>query len=69
MKEKRGGKRTASEGKSIGRPKGEPTNTISFRVPAAKKEFLQQAMAAHLQCLLKQYITLRSYGMVAARNN
>ena len=58
-KDKRGGKRTPSEGKAIGRPKREPTETISFRVPSEKKEVLFEAMKAHLQCLLKQYITFR----------
>ena len=33
---KRGGVRTASIGKKIGRPTKEPTKTISFRVPISK---------------------------------
>ena len=52
-KENRGGKRIPSEGKKIGRPNSEPKETISFRVPVAKKEVLKAALDAHLQCLLK----------------
>lgn len=51
--ENRGGKRTPSEGKKLGRPRKEPTDTISFRVPKDKKEVLKVALDAHLQCLLK----------------
>jgi hypothetical protein len=52
-KENRGGKRTPTEGKAIGRPKSEPTETISFRVPAIKKESLYIAMSEYLQWILK----------------
>ena len=51
--ENRGGKRTPSEGKKLGRPNKEPTSTISFRVPKEQKSILFKAMSEHLRGLLK----------------
>ena len=52
-KEKRGGKRTPSLGKKIGRPNKEPTSTISFRVPAHRKSELFSLLSEYLASFLK----------------
>ena len=51
--ENRGGKRTPSLGKKIGRPKKEPTATISFRVPAHRKSELFDLFSKQLELILK----------------
>ena len=51
--ENRGGKRTPSLGKKIGRPKKEPTATISFRVPAQRKSELFSLLSEYLASFLK----------------
>lgn len=56
MKEKkhRGGVRTPSIGKKLGRPKGEPTTTIAFRIPKVRKVEIFESVKAHISELLKQ---------------
>lgn len=50
---KQGGKRIAGKGKKIGRPKKEPTETISFRVPANRKVELFSLLSEYLASFLK----------------
>ena len=52
--ENRGGKRSPSPGKTIGRPKKEPTATISFRVPAQRKSELFLLVSELLSNILNQ---------------
>ena len=52
--ENRGGARTSLT-KKIGRPKGEPTKTISFRVPASKHETIKIRLEVVLSEFLSGY--------------
>ena len=51
-KEKRGGKRTASQGKKIGRPTKEPTRVLNFRVQVKEYDRLKVLLSEYLASLL-----------------
>jgi len=50
--ENRGGKRTASPGKKIGRPTKEPTRVLNFRVPVKEYDHLKVLLSEYLASLL-----------------
>ena len=50
--ENRGGKRTASTGKKIGRPTKEPTRVLNFRVPVKDYNRLKVLLSEYLASLL-----------------
>ena len=50
--ENRGGKRTASPCKKIGRPKKEPTRVLNFRVQVKEYDRLKVLLSEYLASLL-----------------
>jgi len=50
--ENRGGKRTASPGKKIGRPTKAPTRVLNFRVPVKEYDHLKVLLSEYLASLL-----------------
>ena len=51
--ENRGGKRTPSIGKRIGRPNKEPTKVLNFRVPVKDYDRLKVLLSEYLASFLK----------------
>ena len=57
--ENRGGKRTASPGKKIGRPTKEPTRVLNFRVPVKEYDRLKVLLSEYLASLLNVSVAKR----------